>query len=157
MDATEHPDTRVHGELKRQALIIEFGDAILNNGSLQDIFDDSVAEVVEGTDANQSKIVRYRPESDDMLVCAGIGWQEGVVGSAMGAANTPAGRSFRTGLPVYVEDLPNDAQFVAEDVLTRHGIVSLLNVPIRTSDGIFGSLEIDSEVRQRFPADAEFF
>lgn len=149
MDATEHPDTRVHGELKRQALIIEFGDAVLNNGSLQDIFDDAAAKVAEGTDATQSRIVRYRPESDDMLVCAGIGWQEGVVGSALSAAaNTPAGRSFRTGVAVCVEDLSNETQFVAEDVLTRHGIVSLLNVPIRTRDGIFGCLEIDSEVRQ---------
>jgi two-component system, sensor histidine kinase PdtaS len=157
MDATKDPDTLVHGDVKRQALIIEFGEAVLNNGSLQDTFDDAAAKVAEGTEANQSRIVKYRPESDDMLICAGVGWQEGVVGSAMSAAaNTPAGRSFRTGLAVCVEDLPNETQFV-EDVLTRHGIVSLLNVPIRTSDGIFGCLEIDSDIRRRFPVDAEFF
>lgn len=158
MDATRDRDTLVQGDLKRRALIIEFGEALLNNRSLQDTLDDAAAKVAEGTGANQSRIVRYRPESDDMLVCAGIGWQAGVIGSVMSAAvNTPAGHSFRTGRAVCVEDLPHETQFATEDVLTRHGIVSLLNVPIRTSDGIFGCLEIDSDVRRRFPADAEFF
>jgi two-component sensor histidine kinase len=158
MDATKEPDTLAQRVLKRRALIVEFGETVLNNASLQDTFHDAAAKVAEGTDASQSRIVRYRPESDDMLVCAGIGWQRGVIGSAMSAAaNTPAGRSLRTGLAVCVEDLSSETQFVAEDILTRHGIMSLLNVPIRTSDGIFGCLEIDSDVRRRFPVDAEFF
>jgi two-component sensor histidine kinase len=158
MAATDHPDTQVHGYLERQALIVAFGDAILNNGKLQDVFEDAVAKIAEGTGADHSKMMKYRSESDDMLVCAGIGWQEGTVGSAeSAAANTPAGRSFRTGLPVYVEDLPNETQFVADEILTRHGIVSLLNVPIRTGDAIFGSLEIDCDSRRRFPTDSVSF
>ncbi len=158
MAAADHPDTLAHGHLKRHALIVEFGDTVLNTATLQDVFDDAVVKTAEGTGAERCRLMRYRPEFNDMLVCAATGCRTGTVGSPeRTAANSPAGRSFRTGLPVYAEDLSEEGQGMADEVLTRHGIASPLYVPIRISNGIFGSLEVESETGRRFPADSEFF
>jgi hypothetical protein len=48
-----------------------------------------------------SKIWRYRPSEDDLLVVAGRGWNLGVVGFATSVADetSPQGRAFITGNP----------------------------------------------------------
>jgi two-component system, sensor histidine kinase PdtaS len=153
MDATGYSDTPALGYLRRQALIVDFGEVLLNNPTLPKIYQDAVAKIAEGTGADHSRMVRYRAETDDMQVCAGIGWRDGVVGSTVSAtANTPAGRSLRTGMPVLVEDIRNDARFGPDEMLERHGVVSLINVPIKTDESVYGSLEIDSDAK-RFSAD----
>jgi two-component sensor histidine kinase len=143
--------------LLRQSLVLEFGAALLSNISLPQIWQDVALKLVEGSGAARSRVMRYRADADDLEVCAGAGWSDDMVGSTMSADTTPAGRSFRTAMPVFVEDIMNDARFAPDEGLHGLGIVSLLDVPVKVGQAVYGSLEIDSNESSRFaPEDLPF-
>jgi two-component sensor histidine kinase len=104
------------------------------------------AQVSRVTHIERTKILRYRPDKGDLLIEAGVGWREGVVGHATLSVDhrSPAGRAFQTGAPVAIEDLAGTEEYRWPDILTEHGIVSLLNVPVIANGYTWGVLEIDS-------------
>jgi two-component sensor histidine kinase len=52
--------------------------------------------------------------------------------------------------PVIIEDLPNSTEFRLSGVLRDHGIVSVLNVPVRVDGRVWGVLEVDAETPRHF-------
>jgi two-component sensor histidine kinase/putative methionine-R-sulfoxide reductase with GAF domain len=104
------------------------------------------AQVSRVTHIERTKILRYRPDKGDLLIEAGVGWNEGVVGHVAEAVDhrSPAGRAFQTGAPVIIDDLAKHQEFRRPDVLKEHGIISLLNVPVMINGYTWGVLEIDS-------------
>jgi two-component sensor histidine kinase len=106
----------------------------------------AVAQVSRVTHIDHSKIMRYRPHSGDLLIEAGVGWKEGVVGRTTLAVDyrSPAGRTLQTGAPLAICDLSERNEYRTPQVLREHGIVSLLNVPIMINGGVWGILEVDS-------------
>jgi two-component sensor histidine kinase/putative methionine-R-sulfoxide reductase with GAF domain len=113
------------------------------------------AQVSAVTHISHVKIMKYRADRGDLLICAGVGWRSGVVGHATLAIDnaSPAGRTVQTASSVIVEDLPNDPEFRQPDVLREHGIISLLNVPIMMDGRTWGVLEIDSNQPRQFDDD----
>jgi two-component sensor histidine kinase/putative methionine-R-sulfoxide reductase with GAF domain len=113
------------------------------------------AHVSAVTHISRVKVMRYRADRGDLLICAGVGWKDGVVGHTTLAIDSasPAGRSVQTASSVIVEDLPNDPEFRQPDVLREHGIVSLLNVPIMMDGRTWGVLEVDSDEPRQFDDD----
>jgi two-component system, sensor histidine kinase PdtaS len=79
------------------------------------------------------KILRYRPLTGDLILEAGTGWREGVVGSATFpiALSSPPARAYQTGQPVVIPDIRIAKDYQASPILLDHGIVSLLNVPLQ--------------------------
>jgi hypothetical protein len=109
MDSLSSPTALNLAFLRRQSTVLEFGAALMGGASAGQIWQDAAAKLVDGSGAARSRVMRYRADTDDLEVCAGMGWSDGMVGSVMSADTTPAGRSFRTALPVLVEDIMNDA------------------------------------------------
>ena len=107
----------------------------------------------------RAKVLQYRAEADDLLIVAGIGWQPNVVGhtSLPSDMRSPPGNAFRTGIPTFIDDLPNDPAFDYSELLRNHGIVSLVNVPIEVDNAVWGILEVDSERPRRFDLDDREF
>jgi two-component sensor histidine kinase len=105
------------------------------------------AQVSRVTHIRRSKVLRYRPDSGDLLVVAGVGWKPGVVGAATLPIDSasPPGRSVQTAAPVIIEDLRNDREFRLSPLLREHGIVSLLNVPVMIEGQNWGVFEVDAE------------
>ncbi|GGC39760.1 hypothetical protein GCM10011504_17720 [Siccirubricoccus deserti] len=63
----------------------------------------------------------------------------------------------QTGQPVLIDDIRNHAEFRIHPVIAEHGIVALLNVPIRVNGNISGVLEADSREAGHFDdLDIEF-
>ena len=112
----------------------------------------ATAQVARVTHIGHIKILRYRPDVGDLLIEAGVGWREGVVGKATLAADkrSPAGRSIQTAAPISIEDLPNDPEYRYSDLLREHGVVSVLNVPIMIDGRTWGVLEVDSQEKRTF-------
>ena len=113
----------------------------------------------EGTRVERTKILRYRVESDDLLVIEGVGWKPGVVGrrSLPSHRRSPPGLTYRDNLPTFIDDLPNSPDFEYSDLLREHGIVSVVNVPIALGGEVWGILEVDSAHARRFDADDREF
>jgi two-component sensor histidine kinase len=117
------------------------------------------ASVSRVTHIKHVKVMCYRPDKGDLLCVAGVGWKPGVVGQATFPldSGSPPGRSMQTAAPVIVEDLPSDTEFRRSPVLRDHGIISVLNVPVRIDGRTWGVLEVDSEEPRAFDgADVTF-
>jgi two-component sensor histidine kinase/putative methionine-R-sulfoxide reductase with GAF domain len=117
------------------------------------------AQVSRVTHIKHVKVMCYRPDKGDLLVVAGVGWKPGVVGNVTFALDNAsvAGRAMQTAAPVIVEDLPNDPEFRMPPSLREHGIVSVLNVPIRIDGRTWGVLEVDAEEPRTFNEDDVIF
>ena len=113
------------------------------------------AQVSRVTHIKRVKVMQYRPDRGDLLVVAGVGWKQGVVGVVTLGIDSasPPGRTVQTAGPVIIEDLPNDPEFRLSGVLRDHGIVSVLNVPVMVDSRTWGVLEVDAETPRTFGDD----
>jgi two-component sensor histidine kinase len=143
---------------RRAELLARFGAEALRHMPLSELLSRAVEGTVQGVGATRVKILQAQPDGS-LLVVAGVGWREGVVGHARlaGTMDSPPGRALLTGEPVTVQDLYHQSEFRISDLLREHQIVSLVNVPIRNDDFTFGVLEVDSTEPMRWSQhDANF-
>jgi PAS domain S-box-containing protein len=160
MDRKDGPDATTPDAARRQGLIASFGSRVLEEGlDLDALLEDAAAQAADGLCIKRAKVLQHRPEADDLLVRAGVGWRLGVVGhvTLSTAWVSPPGRSLRTGESVVLEDIRTASGFEYSDLLREHGIVSLLNVPVRTGVTIWGVLEVDATTPRRFSREHEHF
>src|SRR5262245_27858051 len=99
MAATSKSNMRDDVEVVRQhvRILCDLGRLAGNSIDLQTFLNQAVAQVARGTQINHVKILRYRPETADLLVVAGTGWKPGVVGTATLSADfrSAPGRAFQ--------------------------------------------------------------
>ncbi|NVN85617.1 MAG: response regulator [Rhodopseudomonas sp.] len=138
--------------LRQQAAIAGFGSFALREWDLNKILAEAVKVCAEGLDVRFSKVCRYRAEENDLLVVAGFGWNDGVVGYVVSRADmsSPQGRAFCTGAPSVCDDI-RQAGFNLPPFYAEHGIVSIIDVIIKGDhDQPYGILEIDCDQHQKF-------
>jgi signal transduction histidine kinase len=145
--------------MRHREIMAEFGSKAMQLGDFDELLQEACERTAESIGVEHAKVLEYRPETDDLLVRAGIGWAENVVGRARLSAGmtSPPGRAFRTGVPVFIEDIRATSEFEYSELLRAHGVIALVNVPIRTDDFTFGVLEIDGDAPRRFSDDDRNF
>jgi signal transduction histidine kinase len=134
--------------LRQQAAIARFGSFALREWDLMKILTEATRVCAEGLNVPFSKVCQYRAEQNDLLIVAGHGWQEGVIGHVVSRADTssPQGRAFTTGEPSICDDLQNGGYYDLPSFYAAHGIVSIIDVIIRGNDvQPYGILEIDND------------
>ena len=111
-----------------------------------DLLNHVVRLTAEGLEAEYCKVMEYLPAENRLLVRAGVGWGEGVVGSATVGADlaSPAGFALHTGKPVISNHLENEQRFRTPELLIQHGIRRAMNVILQGDGSPFGVLEVDS-------------
>ena len=142
---------RVH----QQAILAEFGRRVIHTKDLSSLLHDAAELGAEGLGVDCAKVLELLPNKGRLLVRAGVGWSEGVVGVATVGADleSPAGYALHTGQPVLADDLATETRFRVPELMRRHGIQSAVNVIIRSDGEPFGVLEVDSRTPQSFSAD----
>ena len=139
--------------LRQQELVAAFGLFALREDRLQASLQEACETAARGLEAQLSKVLVFRPESQDLLIAYGIGWAEGVVGNVVLGADlaSPAGYALRTKQPVVSNHLAEEGRFRTPAVLAEHGVLRAINVIIDGENGQpFGVLEVDSTDRQDF-------
>jgi two-component system, sensor histidine kinase PdtaS len=136
----------LHLSLQRQGAIARFGTRALAVLDLQALLQYAVEEVAVVVDAEYVKIMEYRPATQDLLVRAGVGWKEGIVGHETLPVHmrSPAGRALLTEEPIRIIDIQHSEEFDYSNLLRDHSVTSLVNVPIAWEGHIYGVLETDS-------------
>ena len=83
---------------------------------------------------------------------AGVGWDEGLVGTASVGADlaSPSGYALRTGKPVISNHLENEERFRTPDLLAAHGVRRAINVILQGEGAPYGVLEVDSRSAGEF-------
>jgi two-component sensor histidine kinase len=141
--------------LRQRADIAEFGLRASRGADLDELLHEAAAEAASSLGVNFVKVLEYLPDEKRLLVRAGVGWGEGVVGHARIGADleSPAGFALQTGQPVISNDLDQEERFRIPELLRAHGVRSAVNVIIRSKQQIFGVLEADSRESRGFTQD----
>jgi two-component sensor histidine kinase len=133
--------------LRQQAAVAGFGSFALRQRDLQKVLNEAARVCADGLGVPFSKVCRYRAAENDLLIEAGHGWNEGVVGHVVSRADdsSPQGRAFITGQPSICNDLRMDNNFALPAFYAEHGIISTIDVVIKGHDQPYGVLEIDND------------
>jgi signal transduction histidine kinase/CheY-like chemotaxis protein len=139
--------------LRQQAAVARFGSFALRERDLLKILTEAARVCADGLDVPFSKVCQYRSEQNDLLIVAGYGWQDGVIGYVVSRADmsSPQGRAFTTGKPSIIDDLRKDVGFDLPAFYAAHGVISTVDVIIKGSDKQpYGILEIDSDKQHNY-------
>jgi two-component sensor histidine kinase len=142
----------LHVRIRQQELLAELGVLALQGTSFVEMLNHTVRVTAEGLSAEYCKVLEYIPADKRLLVRAGIGWGEGVVGHATVGADlaSPAGYALHTGKPVISNHLENEQRFRTPELLIEHGIRRAMNVILQGDGSPFGVLEVDSRSEGEF-------
>lgn len=159
---TQDRDTRLRQATERlqqrqaqQAAVATLGNAALAADGLQELFEEAVELTAQVLDVDFCKVLELWPEDRELLLRAGVGWDEGLVGEAtVGAGlDSQAGYTLRSHAPVIVEDLATEERFAGPPLLLEHGVVSGVSVVIGTVDQPWGVLGVHARERREFTLD----
>ena len=139
--------------IRQQELLAELGVLALQGTSFIEMLNHTARITAEGLGAEYCKVMEYIPTENRLLVRAGVGWDEGIVGTASVGADhshllaatlcVPASRLF----PNHLE---NEQRFRTPELLVEHGIRRAMNVILQGDGSPFGVLEVDSTSEGEF-------
>src|SRR5216683_4902314 len=140
--------------IRQQEILAELGVSTLQGSSFDKLLADTARLTAEGLRAEFSKILEYVPSEGRLLIRAGVGWDDGIVGVVSVGADleSPAGFALRTGKPVISNHLENEQRFRTPELLRQHGIRRAMNVILQGDGRPFGVLEVDSRSEEEFVA-----
>ena len=138
--------------IRQQEILAELGVSALQGASLDTLLSETARLAAEGLRTEFSKVLEYLPAENLLLVRAGVGWNEGIVGVAKVGADlaSPAGFALQTGKPVISNHLENEERFRTPELLRRHEIRRAMNVILQGDGKPFGVLEVDSRLDDEF-------
>lgn len=148
-------DEELGRRLRQRDHLAELGACALKTGELDELMNEACRLVATALDVGFCKVLEYLPAEHRLLVRAGVGWREGVVGHAKLDAGTasPAGYALHTGVPVISNELSREERFRTPALLLEHGIERAMNVIMRGEADVFGVLEADSRRAVGFDAE----
>jgi len=141
--------------LRQQQHVAALGDLALRGASFDDLLTEAARLAADGLGTPLAKVLEHIPAENSLLLRAGVGWREGVVGVVKFATDTasPAGYALQTGAPVISNHLAAEARFRTPALLAEHGVRRAMNVVIAGDGPPFGVLEADSRDPGDFHAD----
>jgi two-component sensor histidine kinase len=151
--AAADPTTRaLQQRIHQQEILAELGVVALQGKPFRELLNETVRLTAEGMNAEFCKVLEYTPGDNRLLVRAGVGWHEGIVGRATVGADleSPSGFALRTGKPVISNHLENEQRFRTPELLVEHGIRRAMNVILQGDGSPYGVLEVDSRSEGEF-------
>jgi len=139
--------------LRRQwAALAGFGRFALDEPDVGNVLMEAARVCAECLQVAYCAVYRYRPDENDLVVEAGVGWGQGVIGYVVSGANENSthGRAFINREPVVCCDLSTDATRGQPRIYAEHGIVTTLDVVVGTVDDPYGVLEISNSTQYNY-------
>ncbi len=141
----------------RQAeTIAKLGEQALREHNVQRLFESATRMVAETLNVEFCKVLELLPGKDRLLLRAGVGWRDELVGEATVPTliESQAGYTLHQGKPVIVDDLRTDTRFSGPPLLMEHGVISGISCVICGSDAQpWGVLGAHSTKRVAFTKD----
>lgn len=150
---TSTPNRTVDKLLRQQAALASFGSFAFRETDLFKILNEAARICAASLEVPFCKVCRYRPDENDLLIEAGCGWHDGVVGRVVSQANesSPQGRAYITGKPVIIRNIREANDLSVPAFYGEHHIISTVDVVIPGFDGKpYGVLEVDSSSQHQY-------
>ncbi len=138
--------------LRQQEAIARLGEYALGCQSLDSLFQETTIGVAETLDMEFCKVLQLLPDGKSLLLRAGVGWKDGLVGHAVVGTDldSQAGYTLMTDEPVIVDDLRTETRFSGPALLREHQVISGMSVVIHGKTGPFGVLGTHSSQHRPF-------
>ena len=153
-DITERKaaEEALRSRARREAVIAELGQRALSGMALPALRNEAVITVAETLGVEYCKVLEPLPDGSALLLAAGVGWKEGLVGEATVGIleNSQAAYTLACNEPVVVEDLAAETRFSGPALLRDHGVVSGMSVLIPGQDFPHGVLGAHTRRRRAF-------
>lgn len=122
---------------RQQHAVATLGELALRERNVQRVFDYATATLAETLEVEYANVLEILPEGDRVLLRAGVGWHEGLVGNATVSTSidSQAGYTLLSDGPVVVRDLRSESRFSGPPLLHEHQVVSGMSCIIRHADG----------------------
>ncbi len=146
---------RAENREKQQQTVAKLGMRALDDVPMDEIMHQAVRHIAHVMDVDYCKILEYRREKNDLLLVAGTGWQEGLIGKAIveNDRNSQAGYTLSVSEPVIVDDLETEKRFTAPPLLRDHHVTSGISCLINHRILPYGILSIHSKKKRIFNED----
>jgi len=149
----------LRARLRQQEATGRLGLAALSGMSLPDLMDEAVDVIAGILEVDYCKILELVAEGTALLLRAGVGWREGLVGTTTVGTNlqSQAGYALISTEPVVVEDLRAENRFEDAQLLREHGVVSGISTTVHVSGRPYGVLSVHTRRRRVFTEDEVLF
>jgi PAS domain S-box-containing protein len=143
----------------RQALVAELSQLALAGIDLIVLLEQAVNFIAVSLDVDYCKVLKLLPDGNNLLVQAGIGWHEGIVGSAIVSTqmDSQAGYILSKSEPVVVDDFATETRFTRPQLLTDHNVISGISLVIHGKDRAFGILGAHATTPRNYSRDEVYF
>jgi PAS domain S-box-containing protein len=141
-DITERKraEAEIEARSRQQAVVAEISMRALADTNLSVLMNEAVSLIARTLDCEYCELLELVADGNELLLVAGVGWKEGLVGNAtVGAGlDSQAGYTLLSDEPVIVEDLRKESRFSGSPLLNEHGVVSGMSVLVPGGDGPLG-------------------
>jgi PAS domain S-box-containing protein len=144
---------------RQQQAIAELSQQALTGGGLDRLLEAAVSLVPRMLAVEYSRVLEIQPDGKSLLLRAGVGWHDGLVGKAtvlMGFLSH-SGYTLLSGAPVIVPDMRTEVRFHSSTMLRDHGVVSGVSVIIHARGKPYGVLGAHTTRRRAFTNDDVHF
>ena len=126
------PEATTDSMTKQQSAFAELSQLALQSGELAGLLETSVGLVAEILQLRYCEVLEFQPAENQFILCAGVGWKPGSVGSATIPVSREhqSGYTFLTQRRVVIEDYSSDTPFIPSPLLESHNIRSGITVHI---------------------------
>ncbi len=130
-----------------QSVLARIGTLAVSDAPAQELMGEAVKHTAEALDVELCKILVQRESDDHLAVVAGIGLEPGLIGrlTIEGGTHSQAGYAIRERLPVVVRDLRKETRFTPSKLLTEHGGIAGMCVPMLVEDRVYGAMTAHSK------------
>jgi diguanylate cyclase (GGDEF)-like protein/PAS domain S-box-containing protein len=139
----------------QQSAVAALGVAALEGTPTERLMDHAVETVGRTLDLELCELLELTSDREALLLRAGVGWDEGLVRSAL----VPVGSAYYAGFawgakgPVIVEDYSSEARFQPTPVLRRHEGAATIGVVVGAKQRPYGVLAAHSRTPRAFRTD----
>lgn len=125
----EVAEQAVEVRARQQQALASLGMTAIRERDLQKLFEHTAIVVAQTLGVEMCKVLEALPNGLEVLMRAGVGWRDGLVGRATVSTglHSQAGYTLATDEPVVVDDLRAETRFDGPWLLHEHGVISGLS------------------------------
>ena len=128
--------------VRQQETAVYVGQRALSGIDLPWLLQEACERVAHTLAVECCKVLELQPDGQALLLRAGVGWRQGLVGRATVpiGMRSQAGYTLACNKPVIVEELRSETRFSGPSLLVEHGVVSGMSVVIPGRNCPYGVL-----------------
>lgn len=152
-------EEKLKAQVRQQAAVADLGLQALASNNLTELMHDAVRCVAETLELEFSKVLELLPDGNNLILRAGVGWQDGWIGHGLvdAGTETQAGYTLLSTEPVIIEDWRIETRFKPSQLFQTHQVVSGMSVVIAGREQPFGILGAYTAEKRIFTNDEIYF